>query len=171
MGTEHWWKLKGKPEVLGEQPVCPNTTSPPPPQLYTATGQGLNPCSGSSDMLTTNNPTHSTAPLEQESCLGHYTVRPAITILCSELHQNNCNHNTSLQCTFHWFCKSQLHGQMWGSHSNVAEDSSFLRCHAGSLGETLDILKTLQCFKLSDNTHPTMHVSRTSIFCIQNVTK
>jgi hypothetical protein len=49
--------LKRKPEVLGEQPVpillCHHK--------YIHTGQGLSPCNGS-DMLTTINPTHSTAP-------------------------------------------------------------------------------------------------------------
>jgi len=86
--------LKGKPEVLGEQPVpillCHNK--------YTQTGQGLNACNGS-DMLTSMVVTcwHlSTLPtaqphLEQESTLGHDTVRPTITILSSKCHQNNYN--------------------------------------------------------------------------------
>jgi len=57
--------LKGKPEVLGEQPVpillCHNK--------YTQTGQRLNPCNGS-DMLSTP-PTSQQPHLEQESTLGH----------------------------------------------------------------------------------------------------
>ena len=86
--------LKGKPEHPVPIVLCHHK--------YIQTGQWLNPCNGS-DMLTLSTPPTAQPHLEQESTLGLYTVRPAIIILSSKLHQNNYDKSTSLQRAIHWF--------------------------------------------------------------------
>lgn len=58
MGIENWWKDTEEKTWSTGRTTCPNTTLPP--QIHTD-WPGTRPMQGS-DMLTTINPTHSTAP-------------------------------------------------------------------------------------------------------------
>lgn len=109
--------------------------------------------------------------LGKESTLGHYTVRPAITILSSKFCQNNYDQSTRLQCAIHWICKSQFHCQMWGSHSNVAEVPwDVMQCHWVKCWTFTRHYDASKCWTILIRQHSTTS-PRTLIFCIENVTQ